>query len=82
MLITGFTDNNGTYPFDGNNVAYKKGEPLLTYSRGGHDDSFIRTNVPLSVYTANSDGHTENLYYRYRYPNESFLPVVTVTGKR
>lgn len=65
MLITGFADKDGVYNFDGTNYKYKKGEPLLTYSRGGHDDSFIRRDIPLSVYTVNSDGKTENNYYTY-----------------
>ena len=73
---------DGEYNFDGKNFKYKKGEPLLTYSRGGHDDSFIRNNVPLSVYTANSDGHTQDLFFRYNYPNEVYLPEVTVTTKK
>lgn len=54
----------------------------MTYSRGGHDNSFIRRNIPLSVYTANSDGHTENRFYRYNYPNEVFLPEVQIFGQR
>lgn len=78
MMITGFTDKDGEYDFNGKKFQYKKGEPLVTYSRGGSNDSFLRQNVPLSVYTANSDGHTLNQYYRYNYPNEVFLPEVTV----
>lgn len=30
----------------------------------------------------NSDGKTENLFYRYNYPREVFLPEVIVTPKR
>ena len=82
MMISGYADEDGEYNFDGKNFKYKKGEPLLTYSRGGHDDSFIRNNVPLSVYTANSDGHTQDLFFRYNYPNEVYLPEVTVTTKK
>lgn len=82
MMITGFADKDGTYNFDGKYFPYKKGEPLLTYSRGGHDNSFIRKNVPLSVYTVNSDGHTENMFFRYNYPNEVFLPEIVITTKK
>jgi len=82
MMISGYADKDGEYEFDGKKFKYKKGEPLMTYSRGGHDDSFIRRNIPLSVYTANSDGHTENMFYRYNYPNEFMLPEVIVTAPR
>lgn len=78
MLVEGFVDKDGTYSFDGKNYKVKKGEPLLRYSRGGHDNSFIRKGVPLSVYTANSDGKTENRFFRYNYPNEVFLPEIIV----
>lgn len=82
MLLSGFADGNGTYNFDGKNYEYHKGEPLVTYSKGGHDNSFLRTNVPLSVYTANSDGHTQNVFFRYNYPNEVFLPTITISPKK
>lgn len=55
--ITGFAGQDSTAIFDGMAYSVKKGEPLLTYSRGGHDNSFIRRNIPLSVYTPNSDGN-------------------------
>ena len=60
----------------------KKGEPLLTYSKGGHDNSFIRRNIPLSAYAPNSDGKIENSFYRYNYPREVFLPEVIIKPKR
>lgn len=78
MLIEGFAKENGTYDFEGQSYRYNKGEPLLTYSRGGHDNSFLRKNIPLSVYTPNSNGKTENYYFRYNFPNEIFLPNITV----
>ena len=81
-MLSGFADKDSTYTFDGKKYKVTKGEPLVTYSRGGHDNSFIRRNVPLSVYTSNSDGHTENLFYRYNSPNEVFLPDVVVTAKK
>jgi hypothetical protein len=51
MMLSGFADKDSTYTFDGKKYKVTKGEPLVTYSRGGHDNSFIRRNVPLSVYT-------------------------------
>ena len=82
MLVTGFAGQDSTAIFDGIAYPVKKGEPLLTYSRGGHDNSFIRRNIPLSAYTPNSDGKTENLFYRYNYPREVFLPEVIIKPKR
>ena len=79
MMIEGFTDKEGSYEYNGKPYSYRKGEPLVRYSRGGHDDSFLRTGIPLSVYTANSDGHVENYFYRYNYPNSIFLDEITVT---
>lgn len=82
MMVTGFAGQDSTATFRGKNYPVKKGEPLMTYSRGGHDNSFIQRNIPLSVYTANSDGHTENLFYRYNYPREVFLPEIVVTPNK
>lgn len=82
MVISGFAPRDGIYIFDGKKHYYQKGEPMMTYSRGGHDDSAIRRNVPLSVYTAHSDGHTENRFYRYNFPNEVQLPEIIVTPKK
>lgn len=82
MLISDYADKDGSYDFDGKKYKVKKGEPLVTYSRGGHDNSFIRNNVPLSVYTANSDGHTEKRYYRHNYPNNVFLDEIVVKPRR
>jgi hypothetical protein len=69
MVVSGYTPEAGVYNFDGTDFAYKANEPLLTYSRGGHDVSFIRRNIPLSVYMPNSDGKTEKYFYRYERPN-------------
>lgn len=82
MMIQGFADKNGTYEFNGKKYKYKKGEPLLRYSNGSHNIEGLRKGIPLSVYTKNSDGHTENNYYRYNYPNQVFLPEITITPKR
>ncbi len=64
MMITGFVDRNGKEHFRGKTYTVRKGEPLLTYSRGGNSLDNIQSNVPLSVYTENSDGHTENMFFR------------------
>jgi hypothetical protein len=82
MMVTGFANQDSTANFNGKNYPVKKGELLVTYSRGGHDNSFIQRNVPLSIYTANSDGHTQNLFYRYNYPREVFLPEIVVTPNK
>jgi hypothetical protein len=82
MMVTGFAGQDSTVNFKGKNYPVKKGEPLMTYSRGGHNNSFIQRNVPLSIYTANSDGHTQNLFYRYNYPREVFLPEIVVTPNK
>ena len=61
----------------------KEGKPLLDYSRGGMGiEENLRTNIPLEWYTANSDGHTQNLYYRNNKFNKTVLPEVIVTGKK
>lgn len=61
----------------------KEGKPLLDYSRGGIGiEENLKTNIPLEWYTANSDGHTQNLYYRNNKFAKSVLPEVIVTGKK
>lgn len=82
MLVTGFADKPGVYDFDGTPYKFDAGEPLLTYSKGGHDVSFIRRDIPLSVYTPNSDGKIENHFFRYKYPKERFLPEIVITPNR
>ena len=66
MLISGMAPEDGVFNMYGNKFFYKKGEPLLTYSKGGHDNSFIQKNIPLSAYTPNSDGKTETYFFRYK----------------
>lgn len=67
MMIEGFTNS---------------GEPILRYSNGDHTADALRTNISLSEYHSkdNSQGgnHTENHYFRYNYPNEVFLPEITI----
>lgn len=82
MLITGFANKNGKKYFRGKSYDVKKGEPLLTYSRGGNSLNNIQSNIPLSVYTENSDGHTENLFFRYKDPYNVLLPEVIIKAKR
>lgn len=82
MMITGFADKNDKYKFRGKTYKVKKGEPLLTYSRGGNSPDNIQSNIPLSVYTKNSDGHTENTFFRYKDPYNVLLPKVTIKAKR
>jgi hypothetical protein len=81
MMVSGFAGRDSIADFDGKKYNVKKGEPLLTYSRGGHDNSFLRRNIPISAYTPNSDGKIANFFYRYNYPREVFLPEVIVTGR-
>ncbi len=78
MMIEGFADKDGVYDFEGKKYQYKKWEPLMVYSRGGHNDSAIRRGVPLSVYTAESEGKTDQKFFRYNYPNEVFLPELII----
>lgn len=58
------------------------GKPILRYSTGNHTQDALKTNVSLSDYHKrdNSYGgnHTEDHYFRYNYPNEVFLPEITV----
>lgn len=82
MMITGFVKKNGNFKFKGKNYKVHKGEPLLTYSKGGNTSGNIQTDIPLSVYTKNSDGHTENMFFRYNDPYNILLPEVTIKAKR
>lgn len=73
MMITGFDENQN---------------PTLTYSRGGHDtEANLVTNRRLADYHAadNSQGgyHTEDHYFRYKYPDETDLhEAVVIAPKR
>lgn len=62
-------------------------DPLLRYSRGGHDTKKnLVTGRSLEEYHRldNEQGgnHTEDHYFRYNFPNEYWLPEVVVTGKK
>ena len=71
MLIEGFDKNN---------------QPLLRYSKGGHDTKKnLVTNRTLKDYhimdKAQGGNHTEDHYFRYNYPDEYWLPEVIITPK-
>lgn len=71
MLIEGFNGN----------------EPILRYSRGGHDTKEnLVTGRLLSEYHEldNKQGgnHTEDHYFRYNIPNEYWLPELIVTPNK
>lgn len=82
MMITGFVKKDGNYNFRGKTYKVHKGEPLLTYSKGGNTLDNIQKNIPLSVYTKNSGGYTENTFFRYNDPYNVLLPEVTIKAKR
>ena len=73
MLITGFAQKDKDYNFRDKKYKAKEGEPLLTYSKGGNSLDNLQYDVPLSVYTDHSDGHTENMFFRYIKPNNNSL---------
>ena len=82
MIVTGFAPNDYEYTFrDGTKYQIKKGEPLVSYSRGkASADNYVH-DVPLSVYNANSEGKTYNRYYRpidENYP-QVMVPEITIT---
>ena len=72
MLIEGLDKNN---------------QPLLRYSKGGHDTKKnLVTNRTLKDYhitdKAQGGNHTEDHYFRYNYPDEHWLPEVIITPKK
>ena len=72
MLIEGLDKNN---------------QPLLRYSKGGHDTKKnLVTNRTLKDYhimdKAQGGNHTEDHYFRYNYPDEYWLPEVIITPKK
>lgn len=72
MLIEGFDKNN---------------QPLLRYSKGGHNtEKNLVTNRTLKDYhimdKTQGGNHTEDHYFRYNYPDEHWLPELIVTPKR
>ena len=62
-------------------------EPILRYSKGGHDtENNLVTGRPLTLYhkldKQQGGNHTEDHYFRYRLPNEYWLPEIVVTPKK
>lgn len=62
-------------------------EPILRYSKGGHDtENNLVTGRTLSLYheldKAQGGNHDEDHYFRYNLPNEYWLPEITVTPKK
>ena len=71
MLIEGFDKNN---------------QPLLRYSKGGHNtEKNLVTNRTLTDYhimdKTQGGNHTEDHYFRYNYPDEHWMPELIVTPK-
>ena len=69
MLIEGFDKNN---------------QPLLRYSKGGHNtEKNLVTNRTLKDYhimdRTQGGNHTEDHYFRYNYPDEHWMPELIVT---
>lgn len=85
LLITKVPDKDSYHTmlvegFDGD-------EPILRYSKGGHDTkNNLVTGRSLSEYhrldKAQGGNHDEDHYFRYRIPNEYWLPEITVTPKK
>ena len=62
-------------------------EPILRYSKGGHDtENNLVTGRTLSLYhkldKEQGGNHDEDHYFRYNLPNEYWLPEITVTPKK
>lgn len=83
MLLTGFADRDYDYTYGGKKYKIKRGEPLVSYSRGKSLPSEYRENIPLKVYNDQGEGKTYNRYYNPINANERevLLPVVTITSK-
>lgn len=86
-LLISKNPDKGTYhtmmieSFDG------KQDPILRYSKGGHDtEDNLVTNKKLADYhaadTSQGGNHTEDHYFRYKYPNEISLHEAVVTAPR
>lgn len=83
MIITRYANRDYTYTFKGKKYKVNKGEPLVNYSSGKNSPSNYKKNIPLNVYTDNSEGKTFNRYFNHLDSdgNESILlPEVIVTS--
>lgn len=81
MVITGFADKDHIFSYGDKNYKIKKGEPLVSYSRGQNMPSELRKNIPLSVYNDQGEGKTYNRFYRLK-TNETYLPEAVVIGNK
>ena len=79
MIVTKFADHDYDFTYGNKTYKIKKGEPLVTYSRGKNDSSEYRQNIPLKVYNDQSDGKTTNRFYNYA---ENMLPEIDVVAER
>lgn len=64
MMISGYAPKDYQYDFNGNTYYISKGEPLVSYSKGGNNEQDLVKNIPLNVYLKNSEGHDILRYYR------------------
>lgn len=81
MIITGYADKNYTYNFKGKEYKVSKGDTLVSYSSGKNSPSNYKKNIPLKVYTDNSNGKTFNRYFNHLDSNGNkmiLLPEVVV----
>lgn len=84
MIITGYANKDYTYTFKGKKYKVSKGDPLVNYSSGKNTPSNYKRNVPLKVYTDNSDGKTFNRYFNHLDQNGNgtiLLPEIVVTSR-
>lgn len=82
MMITGYADKDYNYSLNDKTYPIKKGDPLVTYSSGKNTPENLKRDVPLQVYTDNSNGKTLNRYYNHLNENNIptfLLPEVTIT---
>lgn len=70
MMITGFDQNN---------------KPIVTYSTGGNNNSFLRTKSLQQYHLDDNDqngNHTQEFYYRPNYKDEVTLPEITIIANK
>lgn len=82
MIITGYADKDYTYTFKGKKYEVSKGDPLVNYSSGKNSPSNYKKNIPLKVYTDNSNEKTFNRYFNHLDSNGNetiLLPEIIVT---
>jgi hypothetical protein len=67
--------------------SFDKDEPILRYSRGGHDttENLVQGRTLTEYHKLDNEqggNHTEDHYFRYNYPNEYWLPEIIVTAEK